>query len=47
MKLGTSGLLHFQVILTRQYIFEIILFIQGDHQGQFQSQVRENIFFNK
>ena len=34
MKLGTSVILHFYVILTGQSISEIILIIQGDLQGQ-------------
>ena len=34
MKLGTSGLPHVYVILTRQSIPEIILIIQGHLQGQ-------------
>ena len=34
MKLGTSVVPHFYVILTGQYISEIILIIQGHLQGQ-------------
>ena len=34
MKLGTSVLPHFHVILTMQSISKIILFIQGHLQGQ-------------
>ena len=33
-KLGASVIPHFRVILTRQSISEIIVFIQSDHQGQ-------------
>ena len=33
MKLGTSVIPYFHVILTEQSISEIILFIQGDLQG--------------
>ena len=48
MKLETSVIPHFHVIFTGQSISKIILLKnQGDLQGQFQSQVRENIFFNK
>ena len=42
MKLGTSVIPHFHVILTGHSISEIILIIQG----QFQGQVSENIIFN-
>ena len=34
MKLGTSGIPHFHVILTGQSISETILIIQGHLQGQ-------------
>ena len=34
MKLGTSVIPHFHVILTKQSIFELILFIRGNLQGQ-------------
>ena len=34
MKLGTSVIPHFYVILTGQFISEIILIIQGHLQGQ-------------
>ena len=34
MKLGTSVIPNFHVIVTEQSISEIILFIQGDIQGQ-------------
>ena len=34
MKLGTSVIPHFHVILTKQSISEIILFIRGNLQGQ-------------
>ena len=34
MKLGTSVIAHFHVILTGQSISEIILIIQGHLQGQ-------------
>ena len=34
MKLGTSVILHFHVILTGQSVSEIILIIQGHLQGQ-------------
>ena len=47
MKLGTSVIPHFYVILTEQSISEIILNIQGHLQGQLQGQVSENIIFNK
>ena len=43
MKLGTSVIPHFYVILTVQSNSETILIIQG----QFQGQVRENICFSK
>ena len=47
MKLGTSVIHQFYVILTGQFISEIILIIQGHLQGQYQGQVSENIIFNK
>ena len=47
MKLGTSVIPHFYVILTGQSISETILIIQGHLQGHIQGQVRENISFNK
>ena len=34
MKLGASVIPHFYVILTGQFISEIILIIQGPHQGR-------------
>ena len=40
MKLGTSVIPHFHDIFTGQSISEIVLFIQGDLQGHFQSQVK-------
>ena len=47
MKLGTSVIPHFHVILTGKSISEIILIIQGHLQVQFQGQVSENIIFTK
>ena len=51
MKLGTSVILHFYMILTGQSISENILFIfsrsSSRSKGQFQGQVRKNVIFNK
>ena len=50
MKLGTSVIPHFYLILTGQSISETILIYSRSSsraKGQFQGQVRENISFNK
>ena len=45
IQVGTIVIRHLYVILTRQYVSDFILMIQGHFQGQFEGHICEHMLF--